>query len=706
MPEKNQPNISRRHFLKTTLGGGAGFLLLGPAACSPKLRSGNSKWRFVQITDPHNGTEEAAEHLEFVLRDIAQNFPQTQFILTTGDISEHGWADELDENYAIMEASEFTYYNIMGNHDSRWSRTGRQAFLDRFGGPHFAIEHPYLNILAIDSSVLLEQYGYLDPGELTWVEDHLKHWHPKPCILAFHHPPSLPGRYIGSEYSLYTLIAQYNIPAVLAGHIHSQRSYRVNNCQIITAGSTHPPEKGYKVYQVSENAVTVSYRNPVEKITKTLGTINTKHSETTDHITLDGVEMTSSDVRFPTSQMPGDDIDVFINGNMINPTRTREHITVNTDDLGDGDYEMLVCYPNETSGVQRRKWGHFTKDTESVPLRWQKQFPSGIQCAPAYFEETLITGTNAGKVCGLSKKSGDIQWEQSFDEGAILSGPVIENEKLYFGTPSGTLYCAEPSTGEILWSTGLTGSVIATAKVTREAIFVGTGDGFMYKLRPDSGNVVWKFRAGNMIKATPAFDGVNIYFGAWDGFFYCLRVKDGTVVWNKYINTPHYSPATSNPQLVDGLLYLVSHDYRTHCLYAETGDVVWQFPGADVDYQWDSPIVKSCKPSYSSAIFNGQEVFFCSLTGHVVAFDRQTGKQTAEIPLSGPVFDSFPVRVKNRMYFGTTRGALCAVNLDSKQIEWEYSTGYEFIFSGAATDGESLAIGNLGGTLTTISLKT
>ncbi|MBS1272403.1 MAG: 3',5'-cyclic adenosine monophosphate phosphodiesterase CpdA [Candidatus Marinimicrobia bacterium] len=109
MPEEPPSGISRRKFIKTALGGGAGLLLLGPAACTPEFRSRDADWWFVQITDTHNGAEAAQKDLQFVLQDIAETFPQTEFVLTTGDNSEHGWAEELDENREIMEASEFTY---------------------------------------------------------------------------------------------------------------------------------------------------------------------------------------------------------------------------------------------------------------------------------------------------------------------------------------------------------------------------------------------------------------------------------------------------------------------------------------------------------------------------------------------------------------------------------------------------------------------
>lgn len=704
MPDKNQSTISRRQFIKTTLGGGAGLLLLGPAACSPESRSKAGDWWFVQLTDTHNGTEAAQNNLQVVLQDIAEAFPQTEFVLTTGDVSEHGWAEELDKNHEIMQASEFTYYNLIGNHDARWSRTGQQAFIERFGGPHFAIEHAYLNVLALDSSVLLEQYGYLDPAELFWTENYLKQWQPKPTILAFHHPPSLPNRFLGSERNLYELIAQYNIPAVLAGHIHTQRTYKVNNCQIITGGSTHPPARGYNVYKISKDTITLYFRDPVEKITREQMRISNSGSKDVKNIDFPELKPIDGQIRIPVSEIPGKDYEAFVNGTLLETLIEGNAVTGDIAELGDGDYEILVCSPKETADVQQRRWGRFSKDTDSRSIRWQKQFESGIQCKPAYFEDLIIAGTNGGDLYGLSKDTGDVRWYKSQNEGAILSAPVIGRGKLYFGTPSGNFYCAEPSTGEILWKKSLDGSVIATARVTEEAVFIGTGDGVMYALNPESGEVFWEYRAQNMIKATPEFDGEHIYFGAWDGYFYCVNASNGALVWKKYINTPHFSPATCNPKIHGGLLYFVSHDYRTHCLKPKTGEIVWQFPGPDVEYQWNSPIVETCKPSYSSAIFHGNDVFFGSLTGHAIAFDRLTGERTAEIPISGPVFDSFPIKVNNRMYFGTTRGALCAVNLDSKQVGWEYSTGYDFIFSGAGTDGQSLAIGNLGGKLTVLDL--
>lgn len=230
-------------------------------------------------------------------------------------------------------------------------------------------------------------------------------------------------------------------------------------------------------------------------------------------------------------------------------------------------------------------------------------------------------------------------------------------------------------------------------------IYFGTGNGLLYAVNLRDGDVRWTFEAGNHIKATPAYDGDRLYVGAWDGHFYSVDARSGDLIWKKRINTPHFSPTTSNPKLLNGRVYFVSHDYRTHCFDAETGDVIWQYLAGDIEFQWNSPIVAECKPSYSSAVFHGETVHFCSLTGHVVGFHQDTGELVFQKQVSGPVFDSFPVLVRDIMYFGTTRGALNALNLRTGEMTWEYSTGYHYIFSGPATDGQLLAIGNMGGWL-------
>jgi outer membrane protein assembly factor BamB len=324
---------------------------------------------------------------------------------------------------------------------------------------------------------------------------------------------------------------------------------------------------------------------------------------------------------------------------------------------------------------------------------------AGIQCAPAFFKDQLIVGSNDGRVQALDAKSGKSRWEYDSGPDAILSSPVIHGGQVYFGTMDGHVVSLFAATGKLAWKGKVEGSVFATGRIVGDParFVVGTGKGKLVSLSAATGAVQWEYQAGNHIKATPACDGERLFFGAWDGCFYALDAKTGGEAWKLKMNSPHFSPATCNPQVQDDKVIVVTHDHRALDVF----DTIYEM---EVDFNWNGVIVARCKPSYSSAVFYGGAAYLGSLTGHVVGFDLATGKQVLEAPVDDPIFDSFPVLQGDRMYFGTVGGTLYAFDLKAKAPAWKYSLGPHFIFAPPATDGKYLAIGDLAGQLACIEI--
>lgn len=701
---KNPPEITRRSFLKTTGLSATGLLLLGPTSCASLLnRDEENAWWFAHLSDSHNGNPDANNSLKFVLQDIKAAFPQIEFAVTTGDLTEHGWGEELDQYKEIMEQSGLEYYAVLGNHDARWSRTGRRAFREHFGQTHWALHRTFASIIMLNSSILLEQYGNLDRYEMAWLEKQLDSNPGKPAFIGFHHPPAMASHFIGSDHNLFEIASKYNIPVIMAGHIHARRQFRVNGTWIVTSGSTISPENSYCVYKITEDSATLYDRNPASGKTKKVMTIpfskDARGVPELSEIALQSVAIKHSSISFELpDSIARAKAKIELNGDpMADFQRDGSQVNIRPTDLNGGTYEILAITSDKTDKLQHRAWGKVEIPPAKNRLLWKTTLNAGIQCRPAFYKDKIITGTNAGTLYALSQQNGSTQWKQNFETQALLSSPVLNGDKLYFGTIDQKVYCLNPDTGGIHWKVPVDGSVIASGMFTEHALILGTGSGKLIAIDLDKAEIQWTFQTGNLIKATPAYDGERLYFGSWDGYFYCVNAETGKLVWKKYINTPQFAPATSNPKIYGNKVIFVSHDYRTHCLNKATGEVIWEFPAADVEYQWDSPIVTKTKPSYSSAIFYGGTAYFCSLTGHVIGFDIETGERNFELALDAPVFDSFPILVGNTMYFGTTHGGVCAVNLDTGSLEWEYSTGYDFIFSGPASNGNLLAIGNLGG---------
>ncbi|MGB9692247.1 MAG: metallophosphoesterase family protein, partial [Candidatus Sumerlaeaceae bacterium] len=68
---------------------------------------------FVQITDTHIGVSGADEKLSATLLDIKRNFPATEFVVNTGDLTEMGGEDQLTTYVQLIKSWPFPVYNTV-----------------------------------------------------------------------------------------------------------------------------------------------------------------------------------------------------------------------------------------------------------------------------------------------------------------------------------------------------------------------------------------------------------------------------------------------------------------------------------------------------------------------------------------------------------------------------------------------------------------
>ncbi|MCK5737572.1 metallophosphoesterase, partial [bacterium] len=152
---------------------------------------------FVHLTDPHVNSPDREARLDSLLRDIEQLVPAPEFILVTGDQTERGHRSELQAYDSVMATSRLPVYNTPGNHELRWSPYGKNAVQEHWGNPFQSIDCGPVQLLLLDSSMLLEHYGHYSPHLLARVRRELQQLGPeRPLILASHHPVMFEKRFV------------------------------------------------------------------------------------------------------------------------------------------------------------------------------------------------------------------------------------------------------------------------------------------------------------------------------------------------------------------------------------------------------------------------------------------------------------------------------------------------------------------------------
>jgi len=129
---------------------------------------------------------------------------------------------------------------------------------------------------------------------------------------------------------------------------------------------------------------------------------------------------------------------------------------------------------------------------------------------------------------------------------------TVANNTVYFGSSvNNKIYAIDSESGETRWTFFTEGPIRFAPSIWEEKIYFGSDDGYVYCLQAKNGNLVWKYRpgpsdekvigTGRMISLWPIRTSVLVdndvaYFGAgvfpYEGIYICaLDADDGTVIW-------------------------------------------------------------------------------------------------------------------------------------------------------------------------------
>lgn len=242
------------------------------------------------------------------------------------------------------------------------------------------------------------------------------------------------------------------------------------------------------------------------------------------------------------------------------------------------------------------------------------------------------------------------------------SAPIIDTEKIYFGSDSGTLWALRQSDGSVAWQ-------YRVSKIP--------------------------FRKG--IFSTPALHGDRLFFGAYNGNVYALSRSDGTELW-RYRDADWVG---SSPALAPDLnLLFIGLEYglwRKHggiaALAMDTGEEKWVMR--------EMPEFTHCTPLY---IREEKMVVIGSNNGVIYAFRARDGKPLWTFTTGGALKTSLVYhKARRQIVFGSFDGNVYALHAPNGKKNWSYQTG-EVIFSTPCIRGDTVYMSCLDKRLYALSL--
>lgn len=178
------------------------------------------------LSDPHLDTRlTRLDRMTRVLDEVVA-LSAVDLLLVTGDLADHGTAQEYEQFFAALPEGLATLV-VPGNHDRRAVMREFLPSMPAQGPLNSAVVVGDLTVVGLDSLIEGSDAGALDAETLAFAKTHIENA-AGPVVLAFHHPPVAVGHAVMDQYALAdtgdlaSLIGRSeSVVACFTGHVHT-----------------------------------------------------------------------------------------------------------------------------------------------------------------------------------------------------------------------------------------------------------------------------------------------------------------------------------------------------------------------------------------------------------------------------------------------------------------------------------------------------
>ena len=227
---------------------------------------------------------------------------------------------------------------------------------------------------------------------------------------------------------------------------------------------------------------------------------------------------------------------------------------------------------------------------------WKRKLGALAAASPAYARGTVYVvllqralegrGARIGRVVALDGKTGKRKWARSLASRSE-SSPLVDGDRLYFGSENGTVYAMGTGDGRVRWRFRAAGAVKGGLALADGKLYFGDYGGRAYAIRQSNGSQVWRasthgrsFGRGGNFYSTPAVAYGRVYLGNTDGRVYSFSASSGRIAWSRSTGGYVYaSPAVAQVPGGRPLVYAGSYSGRFYALDARSGAVRWSRGG-------------------------------------------------------------------------------------------------------------------------------
>ena len=285
----------------------------------------------------------------------------------------------------------------------------------------------------------------------------------------------------------------------------------------------------------------------------------------------------------------------------------------------------------------------------------------------------------------------EVQWKFSSEDPRFelvlpKSSPVVDTERVYFGSDNGTMWALNQSDGSVAWShKTLFGSgkkrIFSSPALFDDALFFGAYDGNFYALDTKTGKKKWINFDADWIGSSPCVAEdlgvvfVGLEFGLWNkqGGIAAFDARTGERKWHATVESyVHSSPAYSKKF---NMVAVGSQNGDIFAFNAQTGTLLWQF--------------KRPTDVRGGLVFDEDRglLIFGSWDHTIYMVDAQTGTYVRSLETYQPIYSS-PFLFGGRLYMGLLDKRIVCIDIDTAQVNWQYQTESRVFATPTIIDGK------------------
>jgi len=281
------------------------------------------------------------------------------------------------------------------------------------------------------------------------------------------------------------------------------------------------------------------------------------------------------------------------------------------------------------------------------------------------------------------------------------STPVLDADKIYFGSDSGNFWALKQNNGAIAWKYKVGWhakgkSIFSSPALYNNTVYFGSYDGNVYALDTKTGKRKWVFMEADWVGSSPALAPdlgllfIGLEFGLFKkrGGIAALDLDTGEKKW-EYI-MPEFTHASPAYLPSKNIVAIGCNDSAAYLFNSKTGKLLWK-------YQTEREIKASCAFDEKRG-----HVCFGSLDGFLYILDIRSGKLVYKYQTEGGIY-STPLIYNDTVYFASLDKRLYSLDLKTHTLNWSFATNGR-IFASPEIIHDKLYIGSNDGRMYEIDL--